>query len=103
MPTKLQRKVLWQMLNNGGKAIFFTGHKSTSWGNHYDGVAVIRCSECVKWGLHSQKWIEKLTQQYSRKIEDHTYVITTEGIRVAGKHEPEMKALSHGAHGIRWG
>lgn len=105
MPTKLQRKLLCVILGEGQKrALIMTGHKSTSWGDLLkSGGVIIRCSECVKGGLIANKWIEKETDSYSSDPKDHMYRITRAGEKACGREEPEMKILSHGRHGIRWG
>lgn len=104
MATKLQRKLLWQLIKEKGVGIFVTGNKSTSWGDTLkQGGAIIYCSECVLFGLTASRFMAKETPHHTGKIEDRLYRITTEGLRAAGKEEPEMKVLWTGAHGIRWG
>jgi hypothetical protein len=99
---KLQRKVLWQFIKEGGRGLIITGNKSTSWGDTLKiGGAIIYCSECVKGGLVAGKLVEKETLQHSGSIADRLYRITTAGVRAAGKAEPEMRSVT-GAHGPRW-
>lgn len=105
MATKLQRKVLWHLKNCGGIGVFVTGQKSTDFDKRekHTGAAIVRCSECVLWGLKHNHFIEKMTAQYSGSVEDRMYVIRPEGIKAAGLKEPEMRPspIVRG-HGTRW-
>jgi hypothetical protein len=102
MATKVQRMCLWHMLATSQSVLYFTGHKSTTVGHIENGrFRAITCSECVLFGLTSNKWIEKdieATHEYARSA----YKITPAGIKAAGKREPVMRVKSRGAHGIRW-
>ena len=101
MATKVQRMVLWHMLTSMQSCLIFTGKKSTTCGRVGTHLAVT-CSEVVLWGLTCNKWIEHdttATYEYSRSA----YKITPAGIKAAGKREPDMRVISHGAHGVRWG
>jgi hypothetical protein len=101
--TKLQRVLLWHLKEHHEKAIIVTGHKSSNWGILVGGKAYIECSECVLWGLVSNKFIQKTTEAHSSAHEDHTYQLTSAGISAAGQKKPLIKAhFTGGSHGPRW-
>lgn len=103
MATKVQRATLWHMIDNGGKALIFTGQKSTEWGHNSKCGAVVCGSMCLLFGLTANKWIEKDGNPEFSQYANQSFKITGKGIAAAGKYRPVMKAVSHGAHGIRWG
>lgn len=103
MATKLQRALLWHMKEHEEKAVIATGHKSSNWGRLTTGGAFIQCSECVLWGLVSNKFITKTTPNHTSSHEDHTYQLTILGFNTAGLQRPLIKAhFTGGKHGPRW-
>lgn len=103
MATKLQKALLWHMKENEEKAIIVTGRKSSNWGILTSGAAFIECSECVLWGLVSNKFISKLTEKFSSSHVDHTYKLTILGFNAAGLQKPQIRArFTGGSHGPRW-
>lgn len=102
--TKLQRALLWHFIEHGGKSLIQTGRKSTSWGTRAggNGEALIRCSECVWWGLRTKKLIEE-DPQASGPFKQISFRITEAGRLAAGKKKPEIRAhFTGGSHGPRW-
>lgn len=104
MATRLQRTLLWHMKDHDEKAVIVTGHKSSNWGILTNGSAYIECSQCVLWGLVSNKFIEKTTEKLSSAHEDHTYKLTISGFNTAGLQKPLIRAdfSGGGRHGPRW-
>lgn len=102
--TKLQRFLLHHIIEHGGRVIFITGRKSSSWTSLIDGsAAVIYCSEVVLGGFTSRKLVTKLTDKYSKSQDDHTWILTEAGRSAAGKVKPVLRAYPiRRGHGPRW-
>jgi len=76
-PTEVQRKVLAWLVEQGGKGLLSSGHKTLKIGKTKAGIPAVGCSVVVIDGLRAHDWIRKFSPNSSGIT--ITYCITEKG------------------------
>jgi hypothetical protein len=110
MPTKVQKKVLWWIIDNGGELYIMSGHKrvlfdyTSTFGKPNE--MFCRGNDNLIGGLEANVYAERmfkitevnqnLTQ--AERFLFHRFKITEKGIKAAGKNRPDPSEHSNVPH-----
>lgn len=110
MPTKVQKKVLWWMIDNGGEIYITTGNKRVLYShtNSFGKESEMYCkgNENLTGGLLANGYTERMfkvteVNQILTRDEQfllHRFKITEKGIKAAGKNRPDPSEHSNVPH-----